>query len=139
MPALSFPIQVYWEDTDAGGIVYHANYIRYMERARSEWLRQLGFAQNAQRQRDDGVLFVVADIAIKYHRSAELEDSLVVTTEIERLGRASITFIQKVLRGDELITSAKVRVGTISAKTRQPAAIPADLHNKILAFVEPAA
>ncbi len=132
MPALSFPIQVYWEDTDAGGIVYHANYIRYMERARSDWLRQIGFSQNEERTREGGVLFVVAAIEIKYLKSAVLDDSLVVRTEIERLGRASINFLQEVWRGDERLVSGKVRVGVLDAQTRQPVPLPAPLHDKIL-------
>ncbi len=136
MPAQTFPIRVYWEDTDAGGIVYHANYIRYMERARSEWLRTIGFVQNLERMGPNGVLFVVAGIDIKYHRSAQLDEALTVTTGIERLGRASIIFDQKVWRGEELIVSAKVRVGTIHSETRQPVAIPARLHEMIVSSLE---
>ena len=139
MPTFTLPIQVYWEDTDAGGIVYHANYLCYMERARSEWLRQSGFSQNKARHQENGLLFVVADISIKYHHRAQLEDSLIVTAEIERLGHASIIFDQKVMRGDEVLVSAKVRVGAINATTRQPMAIPAEAREKILPFVKPKA
>jgi acyl-CoA thioester hydrolase len=125
-----FPIRIYWEDTDAGGIVYHANYLRYMERARSDWLRLVGFEQNRERTNPNGVLFVVASIDIQYHRPAVLDDELVVVTGIERLGRASVIFDQKVMRGEELIAQAKVRVGTLSAQTRYPCALPKSLYDQ---------
>lgn len=125
-----FPIRIYWEDTDAGGIVYHANYLRYMERARSDWLRLVGFEQNRERTNPNGVLFVVASIDIQYHRPAVLDDELVVVTGIERLGRASVIFDQKVMRGEELIAQAKVRVGALSAQTRHPCALPKSLYDQ---------
>ena len=90
MNHIRFPVRVYWEDTDAGGIVYHANYLKFMERARSDMLRRIGFGQNDQRGREDGVLFVVASLNIAYHRAAVLDDDLEVITSIEKLGRASL-------------------------------------------------
>lgn len=86
MNHIRFPVRVYWEDTDAGGIVYHANYLKFMERARSDMLRRIGFGQNDQRGREDGVLFVVASLNIAYHRAAVLDDDLEVITSIEKLG-----------------------------------------------------
>ena len=131
-----FPIRVYWEDTDAGGIVYHANYLKFMERARSDLLHQLGFGQDAQRDREDGVLFVVASLSINYHRGAKLDDDLEVVTRLEKLGRASLIFEQNIFRGEERITTGKVRVGVIGARSHMPTPIPDDLYEKILPWVE---
>ncbi len=131
-----FPIRVYWEDTDAGGIVYHANYLKFMERARSDLLRQLGFGQDAQRDRDDGVLFVVASLNINYHRAAKLDDDLEVVTRLEKLGRASLIFEQNIFRGEERITTGKVRVGVIGARSHMPTPIPDDLYEKIRPWAE---
>ncbi len=136
MAQFNFPIRIYWEDTDAGGIVYHANYIRYMERARSEWLRAIGFNQNEERQRPDGALFVVAGIDIKFHSPAMLDDALCVVTEIERLGRASVVFKQAVMRENTLIASASVRVGMIGAQSRTPVTLPTSLYEKIVDFLK---
>lgn len=112
MNHIRFPVRVYWEDTDAGGIVYHANYLKFMERARSDMLRRIGFGQNDQRGREDGVLFVVASLNIAYHRAAVLDDDLEVITSIEKLGRASLIFEQRIVRGDEPIATGKVRVAS---------------------------
>lgn len=136
MQNVRFPVRVYWEDTDAGGIVYHANYLKFMERARSDLLRQLGFGQDAQRDREDGVLFVVASVSISYHRGAKLDDDLEVVTRLEKLGRASLIFEQNIYRGDERMTTGRVRVGVISARTHAPTPIPDDLYEKIRPFLE---
>lgn len=135
MKHIRFPVRVYWEDTDAGGIVYHANYLRFMERARSDMLRRIGFGQNEQRGREDGVLFVVASLNITYHRGAVLDDDLEVITSIEKLGHASMIFEQKILRGEEPIATGKVRVGVISAKSYAPTPLPDDLYETIKAFM----
>lgn len=136
MQNVRFPVRVYWEDTDAGGIVYHANYLKFMERARSDLLRQLGFGQDAQRDREDGVLFVVASLSINYHRGAKLDDDLEVVTRLEKLGRASLIFEQNIYRGDVRMTTGRVRVGVISARTHAPTPIPDDLYEKIRPFLE---
>ena len=134
MQTAHFPVRVYWEDTDAGGIVYHANYLRFMERARSDLLRQIGFSQDGQRGREDGILFVVASAELTYHRGAKLDDDLTVSTRIEKLGRASMIFEQIITRGEERITSANVRVGVVNAVTMAPARMPADVYEKIQTF-----
>ena len=134
MQTAHFPIRVYWEDTDAGGIVYHANYLRFMERARSDLLRQIGFGQDAQRGREDGILFVVASTELTYHRGAKLDDDLTVNTRVTKLGRASLIFEQIITRGEERITSANVRVGVVNAVTMAPARMPADVYEKIQTF-----
>ena len=123
MNHIRFPVRVYWEDTDAGGIVYHANYLKFMERARSDMLRRIGFGQNDQRGREDGVLFVVASLNIAYHRAAVLDDDLEVITSIEKLGRASP------------IATGKVRVGVIGARSFVPTPLPNDLYETIKAFM----
>ena len=130
----AFPVRVHWEDTDAGGIVYHSNYLKYMERARSELIRALGVSQEAERTNPNGLLFVAASVSIRYRRAAKLDDDLVVKTRVKSLGRASIVFEQNVWRGDELITEGEVRVGTISRASMTPVPMPEALYEKISRF-----
>ena len=134
MQTAHFPVRVYWEDTDAGGIVYHANYLRFMERARSDLLRQIGFSQDGQRGREDGILFVVASAELTYHRGAKLDDDLTVNTRIEKLGRASMIFEQIITRGDERITTGRIRVGVVNALTLAPTPLPPGVYEKIRVF-----
>ena len=127
-----WPIRVYWEDTDAGGIVFYANYLKFFERSRTEWLRSLGIEQ--QRLKDStGGMFVVSDARIRYHRPARLDDELVVTASREETGRASMTLKQQVfLKADPadaspavLLCEGTVRIGWVSAASLQPMRIPA--------------
>lgn len=131
MPLTPFPVRIFWEDTDAGGIVYHANYLKFMERARSDLLSKLDFDQNRQRGHEDGVLFVVASLDIAYRKAAVLGDDLTVVTRVEKLRRASIIFEQNIMRGNELITAGHVRIGVISAVNQTPTSIPEELYKKI--------
>ena len=126
-----FPVRVYWEDTDAGGIVYHANYLKYMERARSELLIRLGISQQEERQRADGVLFVVAGIELRDHRAAVLDDNLTVVTTIRQIRRASLEFEQNIFRAEERITTGTVRVACVSVANMRPAPIPDDMFHRI--------
>jgi acyl-CoA thioester hydrolase len=119
-----WPIRVYYEDTDTAGIVYYANYLKFFERARTEWLRALGFGQQAFGQ-DHGLQFVVAQASVDYRRPARLDDELVVDAAVVQLGRASLTFEQRAWRGTELLASARVRVGCIRLTDYAPAAMPA--------------
>ena len=119
-----WPIRVYYEDTDTAGIVYYANYLKFFERARTEWLRALGFGQQAFAQ-DHGLQFVVAQASVDYRRPARLDDELVVDAAVVQLGRASLTFEQRAWRGAELLASARVRVGCIRLTDYAPAPIPA--------------
>ena len=130
----SFPVRVYWEDTDAGGIVYHSNYLKFMERARSELIRSLGISQEAERSDPEGLLFVAASVSIRYRRGAKLDDDLEVRTRVKSLGRASIVFEQNIWRADELITEGEVRVGAVSRRTMAPAAMPKALYERIAEF-----
>ena len=127
MPAATeTPVRIYWEDTDAGGIVYHASYLRFMERARSEWLRALGIDQRMMRDRER-LQFAVVDMQIRWKRAARFGDLLLVTAELTRTRGASFEFLQRVLRGGELLVSATVRAAAIDADTLKPRRLPPDL------------
>src|SRR5262245_30245176 len=129
------PLRVYWEDTDAGGVVFYANYLKFFERARTEWLRTLGFSQQQMLQHD-GVLFVVADTALRYLRAARLDDLLEVTVTVAEAGRASLRLQQQAWRGGELLAEGEIRIGCVAAHAATPAGfrlcrIPAAILEKI--------
>ncbi len=137
----SHPLRVYWEDTDAGGIVFYGNYLKFMERARTEWLSSLGFEQEAMRQAGEG-MFVVADTQLRYLKPARLDDRLTVTVTVCEVGRASLAFDQAVWRGDTLLSQGRVRIGWVqpvqtgqSAGTDQDAFRPARIPARILAIL----
>jgi acyl-CoA thioester hydrolase len=121
--AFSWPIRVYWEDTDAGGVVYHASYLRFLERARSEWLRAIGFGQNALRERH-GVFFVVRAMRLEFLRAARLDDDLTVGVGLVERWRASLTMRQAIRRGEEVLLEAEVKVACVAAEDFRPRAIP---------------
>ena len=125
-PAFSIKCRIYWEDTDAGGIVYYANYLKYLERCRSEWLWALGVDQRRLRS-ERGLQFAVVDLTVSYQRAALLQDEILVTAELERLSGASIWFRQTVRRGEESLIVARVRVACLDAQTLRPRGIPKDL------------
>lgn len=119
-----FPIRVYYEDTDAGGIVYHANYLKFAERGRTEWLRDCGIDQSALRV-SQSILFVVANASIDYHAPALLDDALAVETDLTKLGNASITLEQKVIRKDDSANLADIKVVVVCVnEKRKPCRIP---------------
>jgi acyl-CoA thioester hydrolase len=125
-PNFSCTFRVYWEDTDAGGVVYYANYLKFMERCRTDWLRALGVDQHrmrAQRQ----LQFAVVDMQVRFLRPAVLDDEIVVTAELQRLTGATIEFKQAVYRGDLQLISAGTRVACLDSATLRPRAIPKDL------------
>jgi acyl-CoA thioester hydrolase len=124
MPSVfTWTVRVYYEDTDAGGIVYYANYLKFFERARTEWLRALGIHQQALLDMD-GAAFVVRSARIDYVAAARLDDELTLTLKVEKLGRASVQFAQQAWRGATLLSSADVKVGCIDAATMRPRAVP---------------
>ena len=134
-----FPLRVYWEDTDAGGIVFYANYLKFMERGRTEWLRALGFNQQVLREQVGG-MFVVSETAVKYHRPARLDDALWVTARVAEAGRVSLTIAQQVrLRGnhptpdqsDSLLAEGTIRIGWVDAASLKPGRIPAAILEKL--------
>ena len=123
----SWPVRVYWEDTDAGGVVYHASYLRFMERARSEWLRGLGIDQSALRQAT-GLAFLVREMQIDFLRAALLDDELSVTVEVKERRAASILFTQTITRADgSSLIRAKVRVACVDVQRMRAAPIPNEL------------
>lgn len=128
------PVRVYWEDTDAGGIVYHANYICFMERGRSELLRSLAISQESMRT-ENVPCFVVTHISIDYKRPARLDDLLVVETWISNLRRASVVFEQVIRRGDELIAKASVKCATVDVNTLSPAQMPEFLRERLIEMI----
>src|SRR5690606_15933288 len=109
-PMFSIPIRVYWEDTDAGGVVYHARYVAFLERARSDALRAMGRGQQALKEA--GLVFAVHSMRMDFLRPARLDDLLVVTAEVARLGRASVVFSQRITRGEETLLQAEVKVAS---------------------------
>jgi len=127
----AWPVRVYWEDTDAGGIVFYANYLKFFERARTEWLRQLGVSQQALRERSGG-MFVVTGTELRYHRPARLDDCLQVTALVQERGRASLVLQQAAwLTPDgqtpQLLCEGTVRIGWVDALSLRPARLPAPL------------
>ncbi|MFZ6691884.1 tol-pal system-associated acyl-CoA thioesterase [Undibacterium sp. SXout20W] len=115
--------RVYYEDTDAGGIVFYANYLKFFERARTEWLRAYGISQQQMSQEFE-VMFVVKATAVEYHAPARLDDELRLTVVVEKLGRASVQFIQEAWCGERLLTSGKIKVGCVGTTSLRPSPIP---------------
>lgn len=126
----SWPVRVYWEDTDAGGIVFYANYLKFFERARTEWLRSLGVEQRVLRDSTGG-MFVVSDTSVRYHRPARLDDELLVTASPLDVGRASMTIQQQALlrtpAGDIVLCEGTIRAGWVNATSLKPARMPPTL------------
>jgi tol-pal system-associated acyl-CoA thioesterase len=123
-----WPVRIYWEDTDAGGIVYYANYLKYMERARTEWLRAIGIEQLPLKEQH-GLMFVVVDLEARYRKPARYGDELQVTCEVAERTRASLTFQQQIYRASsdgsrELLIEGKVRVACLDANNLKPKALP---------------
>ena len=128
--AFAWPARVYWEDTDGGGIVYYANYLRFLERARTEWLRSLGHSQQ-QLLHEAGIVFTVVSLEIGYRVPARLDDELRITCEPRSDGAASLEFAQRIYRqsggapaGGQLLTEASVRVACVDASTLRPRRLP---------------
>ncbi|MFD1711324.1 YbgC/FadM family acyl-CoA thioesterase [Ottowia sp. GY511] len=138
--AFELPIRVYWEDTDAGGIVFYANYLKYFERARTEWLRALGIGQWALRE-EAGGMFVVADAALKYRRPARLDDELLVTAQLQSSGRTALVVQQQAwlkpgtVAADAaqpaLLCEGSIRIGWVEAESMKPARIPSAILEKL--------
>lgn len=128
-PAFVWPVRVYWEDTDAGGVVYYANYLKFLERARTEWLRALGIEQPELAERD-GVLFVVRRVEADYLKPARFNDVLSVACRVVEVGRASLEIDQRIYRADELLLTGRVRAACVTAGAFRPARIPAHIVEK---------
>ncbi len=130
MTPVDWTVRVYYEDTDAGGVVYHAGYLRYLERARTEWLRSLGYSQ-ATMKAEESLLFTVVSMQLDFLRPARLDDLLRVRSRATLAGGASVAFEQEILRGEsERILAAQVRVACLDATTYRPRRLPASLRRK---------
>jgi len=114
-----WPVRVYYEDTDHGGVVYYANYLKFMERARTEWLRKLGFEQD-RLIAEEKIIFAVRSVELKYHRPAHFNDSLQVSAQVIKYGLASIDFSQQVRRSDEVLCEGVVRLATLDSESFRP-------------------
>ena len=123
----SWPTRIYWEDTDAGGVVYHARYVAFMERARTEWMRALGYGQEAMRS-GGGQVFVVRAMDLDFLKPARLDDVLTTTVELLQCRRASLLMAQAVMRGDQVLVSAQVRLAAVGAADFRPQAIVETLY-----------
>lgn len=130
----NFFYRVYWEDTDAGGVVYHARYLQFLERARSDWLASLGVSQTGLR-RELGLIFAVTRMQIDFRKPARLEDELAVSVRVQALGRARMDFIQQIRRNDDLLIEASVRAACLDADRFAPARMPAELQEKLRGHV----
>jgi len=124
-PAAHFhhPVRVYWEDTDAGGIVFYANYLKFFERARTEWLRALGHSQQDMVD-TTGCMFVVQDTHVRYLKPARLDDWLVITVDVTERGKASLRIAQQAWCADRLLAEGEIRIGCVERATLKPHRIP---------------
>ena len=119
----SFPIRVYWEDTDAGGVVYHGSYVRFLERARTEWLRAQGIGQQALRA-DEDVVLAIRDMTLDFRSPARLDDELQVSVAMTERRAASLLVAQEISRGDRVLVTAVVRVACLAASSFRPRPLP---------------
>jgi acyl-CoA thioester hydrolase len=134
-PPFQHRLRVYWEDTDAGGVVFYANYLKFFERARTEWLRALGVGQQALRE-TTGAIFVVTDTNVRYRAPARLDDQLVVTVALRAQGSASMTIAQQAWRGEvglgTLLAEGDIRIGCVDHGTFRPRRIPKEVVSTLL-------
>lgn len=119
----SWPVRVYFQDTDAGGVVYHASYVNFMERSRTEWLRTFGYS-NAGLMKELGVVFVVRSLKLDYLKPALLDDLVVVTSQIKEIGRSRVNILQTVLRSEETLVEGEVHLVCVDVKTFKPVRVP---------------
>lgn len=127
-------VRVYYEDTDAAGIVYYANYLHFIERGRTEFLRALGHDQNVLMK--DGIAFAVRSVSVEFLKPARLDDLLTIETAIESMGKAQLLFSQRIRRNDELLLDAKIRVACIDPVRGKPIPMPRALHEQLSALSE---
>ncbi len=123
-------VRVYYEDTDAGGVVYHSQYLNFMERARTDWLRNLGFEQDGLRE-ELGVVFAVSRMGVRFRRPARLDQQLRVTAKVATLGRASLDFEQQIWHQETLLCEASVRIGCVDIHRFKPVALPVALRQEL--------
>ena len=130
LPPFSWPLRIYWEDTDAGGIVFYANYLKFFERARTEWLRSLGIEQHSLREQTGG-MFIVSETQVRYLQPARLDDELIVTAALADKGRASMMIRQqaflKSAAAPKLLAEASIRIGWVDATSLKPTRLPSSI------------
>ena len=122
----NWPIRVYYEDTDSGGVVYHSNYLNFMERARTEWLRHLGFEQTYLKDTLN-IIFVVHSMQIAFKKPAKFNDTLIITSELHKIGHSSLQFLQKITLNQHALVEAQVKLACVNALTFKPVGIPAPI------------
>ncbi|WP_411834176.1 tol-pal system-associated acyl-CoA thioesterase [Pseudoxanthomonas mexicana] len=132
----SIPTRIYWEDTDAGGVVYHAQYLAFLERARTEWLRARGLGQEVLRHQHD-LVFAVRSMTLDFLRPARLDDLLRVTAEVRECRHASVVFAQSIERGDQTLLTAEVKVAVLAAATFRPRRLPETLYQAFRTLERP--
>ena len=125
-----WPVRIYYEDTDAGGVVYYANYLKFLERARTEWLRAEGFEQDELIARNN-VIFVVRSVQADYLSPARFNDEVVVSTRCVKKGKASITVAQEIKRNNDVLCKAVIKIACLTVDNFKPAVMPQDLYNKV--------
>ncbi|MEW5707883.1 MAG: tol-pal system-associated acyl-CoA thioesterase [Pseudomonadota bacterium] len=130
-PAFCLPLRVYYQDTDAGGVVYHSRYLDFLERARYEWLREAGFGLRELAERLK-IVFVVRSLSIEFRRPARLDDLLHVTVRLEQVGRSRVPVTQEVKRDHEILAEAMVELACVDARTLKPASLPPELRRAIV-------
>ena len=130
MNEFTWPVRVYYEDTDAAGVVYHSNYLKFMERARTEWLRAIGFSQQQMREETGGII-VISDLEMKFFKPARLDDELSVKCKLVMLGGASFVVDHHVFRSEECLCEARVKGVFLSADTFRPRRFPAELKSEL--------
>lgn len=135
-PVFSWPTRVYWEDTDAGGVVYHARYVAFMERARTEWMRALGYGQERMRQQHD-LVFAVRSMQLDFLKPARLDDALLVSAVLLRCKRASLLFAQSVRREGEVLLTAEVRIAALGTSDFRPRGMDDALYDVLKALETP--
>ena len=126
----ALPIRVYFQDTDAGGVVYHASYVNFLERARTEWMREHFGYSNAGFMKEFGMVFVVRSLKLDYLRPALLDDLVAVTAQVKEVGRSRVTILQSVMRGDEVLVTAEVHLVCVDLESFKPVAVPDVLRNQ---------
>ncbi len=132
----SHPVRVYWEDTDAGGVVFYANYLKFFERARTEWLRALGLGQQQLREQR-GLVFVVTDTQVRYVQPARLDDELQVTVALAAAARATLSLAQSALRGSTLLADSRITLACVEAATFRPRRLPHTLLDTLASHSPP--
>ena len=128
----SFPVRVYFENTDAGGVVYHGEYLKFLERARTEWLRHLGF-DHQWLARNHRIVFVVSQAVVDFVKPARLDDNILVSVHLESLGKVRCVFAQEIGREEDILVRARVTVACVNGETLKPVEIPEALRRKMQA------